>query len=234
MIEYIINTGALFDSSLYNNFGSIGGGIGNLQTNDPVTTDVTINGQTILETRPQVSVIAQTEIIVNSGEFFLSGFAMRDTTGFANFNFDSPNLKYDLINSGEHIFYRHHTHTGMVVGFSGALGSSLAGDYVFLNGVKLVSGESYSEVSNRFKWIDTDTGVTGLLFAMPKRLHNYYSGKYDLKGNPLNAKTSIGWLNGVKLDEEDILETSSFINTINTGVSCSKYFTGQSTDVIIF
>jgi hypothetical protein len=159
---------------------------------------------------------------------------MRDTTGFADFNFDSTNLKYDSISSGEHIFYRHNTHTGLIQGFSGALGQSLSGNYVFLNGIKLVSGESYSEVSKWFKWIDSDTGVTGVLFAMPRRLHNYYSGRYDLPRVPMNQKSSIGWLNGVKLDEVDILETSSIIDLISTGVSCSKYFTGQSTDVIIF
>ena len=233
MIEYILNTGSLFDSSFYHQRGSVGGGIGFIGENSPLTTEVSINGRVLLETLPSISVVAQTEIIQNSGDFFLSGFSLRETTGFLDL-LNLTNLKYDKINSGSHKFYESNDYNSLITGFSGIIGNTLSGDYVFLNGIRLISGETYRETDHNFIWTNNLTGVTGMLFTMPKRQHDYYSGAYDLKRPLFNAGTSIGWLNGVKIDNSEILETASIVSCIETGIAPVKFFTGETTDTIIF
>lgn len=231
MIEYYLNTGNIFDSSLYHERGSVSSKVGYINVPDTLTSAVDINGLSLLETRPSISVIAQTEIINNSGDFFLSGFSLRTSTGNLHIDLDFPILSYDIIKSGAHSFYSSNTHTGLVYGFSGILGDSLSGDFVFLNGQKLVSGISYIEENKRFKWIDTETGVAGSLFSSPKPSGIYLSGGYDYYGS-FNRGATTCFLNGVKLHEDSFLETSRFV-PIDSGISSVISITGASFDTFI-
>jgi len=126
MIEYYLNTGNVFDSSLYHEEGSVSSKIGFINVADPLTSEVDINGLALLETLPVISTIAQTQIVNNSGDFFLSVFSLKTSTGNLYIDLDFPVLSYDIVRSGAHSFFRSDTHTGLVYGFSGILGDSLS------------------------------------------------------------------------------------------------------------
>ena len=222
MIETILNTGLLSVQENYHNEGTVLNGVGGVDNNDVVNSEITINGQVLLETLPEITTVGQRDVISNSGEFYLSDYELRDTTGYFDLGFTNTALKYDLIRSGEHVFIRAATNALLSTGFSGSLNAGLTGDYVFLNGIKLVSGagESFIEDANgNFSWTDPDTNITGLLFSMPSRDHLYSSGVYDEFGIEFNKGTSTSFLNGVKLDELDFLETASVVTSIETGLS---------------
>lgn len=231
MIEIYFNTGNTFDSSLFHERGSVAGGVGYINVANRLTSEVDINGLSLLETTPVVSIVAQTEIVNNSGDFFLSGFSLRKTTGYLNIDLDFPSLHYDIVRSGARYFFRGDTHTGMVHGFSGIVGTSLNSDFVFLNGQKLTSGVSYIEEGGRFKWIDSETGVTGILFSSPKREGVYSSGLYDYYGY-FNAGATTCFLNGVKLHEDSFLETSRHV-PIDSGIATTILLTGSSSDTFL-
>lgn len=232
MIEWITNTGESVNLSNYYENGSISAGIVSLPINDRKQTEVAINGVVYNETIPIVSVVAQQEIITNSGDFFISGYQMRNTTGFFDGSFGGD-VWQDRLNSGEsYFFFKHNTWTGLLNGFSGVVGQSLSGDYVLLNGQKLVSGYDYIEGSSgEFVYTSVDTGSTGVLFTMPKRNQFYNSGSYDLSGQWFNKGSSIGFNNGVKVNEYQILETASIVSSLQANTGYSFYSTGQDIQI---
>jgi hypothetical protein len=219
MIEYFLNTGVRFSKLNYHNIGQVFNGIGVIDNSDIFSNDISINGQMLLETSPDVSVVAQSEIISNSGEFFLSGNLLRNTTGYLDLNFQKTELRFDKRNYFESDFYRSSSHTELISGFA-ERAEILSGNYVFLNGVKLTSGENYIENSTGwFEWIDSDISVTGVLFSMPRNIVFGETGYYDLLDISYNKGATIGFLNGVKLDELDVLETASIVSEIiHTGL----------------
>lgn len=218
MIEYQLNTGIGSTGSLFYQRGQIFNGIGSIFNNNPLDNAITVNGQTLLETLASIQVVGQQEIIDNSGQFFLTGGFLKNETGFLPIPQNS-NLKYDSRISGERIFFESSIHSHLITGFSGQAGS-LQGESVFLNGVKLTSGLNYIEDSNgNFSWTDPNNSVTGVLFSSPFRNWPIYTGVYDLLNTRFNEGNSIGYLNGVKIDETSILETSSLLTgIIETGV----------------
>lgn len=226
MIEYIQNTGFYSSQESYYNLGQISNGIGSINSQNVLVNDVYLNGQTLLENEPDITVVAQREIVSHTGDFFLSNSLLRSSTGFTDLSlFDrESNLKHDFIESGAHPFFYSSGHTELITGFSGAAGD-LAGDYVFLNGAKLVSGEDYVENSNgNFDYIGL-TEETGCLFAMPIKDGFYTSGLYDLTGLSFNIGTTVGFLNGMRVDENELLETSSLLlDLINTGLDSTVEF----------
>ena len=235
MIEYILNTGSYFTGDNYRNFGQAISSIGSITNSNPLTNDITINGQSLLETSPTISVVASREIINNSGDYFLSGNSLRESTGFLNLDFDSSNLKFDKIRSGEGYFYRDSSNTGLIFNFSGIVGTSLNGDNIFLNGIKLTSGENYVEDGlGNFIWRDSDVDITGLLFSSPIKINDTYTGVFDINRTSFNRGTSVGYLNGVKLDEEDLLETCSNVSfLIQTGFEPNIEFISDINPLLI-
>lgn len=231
MIEWNLNTGVLSNPLNYFQEGNISAGIASLLINDRKQTEVAINGIVYNETIPIVTTIAQTQIISNSGDFFISGFQMRNETGFFDASFGGD-IWQDRINGDQNFyFYENNTWTGLLIGFSGIVNESLSGDHVFLNGQKLISGEDYVEDSNgAFSYIG-DTGATGVLFTMPKINSFYSSGDYDLSGVWFNEKASIGYHNGVKIDKDDVLETSSIVSSIVKGAEYYFGVTGTSINI---
>jgi hypothetical protein len=229
MIEYIQNTGLISNNEDYYNLGQISNGLASINSLTPFVNDVYINGQTLLETSAEITTVGGREVIFHTGDFFLSGSTLRAGSGFADFsNFKSDNIKHDFIDSGQHPFFFSSDHNDLITGFSGAAGN-LAGDLVFINGVKLVSGQDYIEDSNgNFNYIGTTT-ETGFIFSMPVKEGLFSSGIFDLTGVFFNKGTTIGYLNGMRLDNEDILETSSLLlDIIETGLENTVTFITKS------
>ncbi len=237
MIEYIQNTGFVSRKENFNNLGQITDGIGFISSQDPLINEVYINGQTLLETEAQLDVVGQQEIITHTGDFFLSGSLLRSSTGFADFSsFDrQSNLKHDFIESGDHPFFYSSVHSELITGFSGVAGG-LEGDHVFLNGAKLVSGEDYIEdLNGNFDYIGL-TQETGCLFLMPRQSGVYTSGYYDVTGVFFNKDTTVAFLNGMRVDKEELLETSSLLlDLINTGLNdIFEFKTSTQSQNIVF
>jgi len=236
MIEYIQNTGLVSRKENFNNLGQITNGVGSIDSQNPLVNDVYINGKTLLETEAQITTVGQREIITHTGDFFLSGSILRASTGTTDFSgFETNNLKHDFIESGEHPFFFSSDHNHLITGFSGAAGN-LQGDYVFLNGAKLISGEDYIEDTNgNFDYIGS-TNETGFLFRMPMKEGVHTTGLYDVTGILFNKNTSVGYLNGMRVDDQEILETSSLLlDIINTGKNDSFEFnTTTEKERIIF
>tara|TARA_B100001057_G_scaffold404495_1_gene417099 strand:+ start:104 stop:817 length:714 start_codon:yes stop_codon:yes gene_type:complete len=226
MIEYIQNTGFFSRKEDFYNIGRLSNGIGSINSQNPLINDVYINGQTLLETEAEITTIAQKNIINHTGDFFLSNSLLRSSTGFTDFSlFDrKSNLKHDFIESGAHPFFYSSVHSELITGFSGLAGD-LAGDYVFLNGVKLLSGEDYIEdLNGNFDYIGS-TQETGCLFLMPAKDGVYTTGVYDVTGVSFNLNTTVGFLNGIRVNEDELLETSSLLlDLINTGLDSSVEF----------
>ena len=216
MIEYILSTGNISTGELFYNRGQVFNGIGSIQNNNFLDNDITINGQTLLETVASISVVGQQEIITNSGQFFLSGSVLRNETGFLDLSFGVSNLKYDVGVTGVRKFHNSTVHADLLTGFSG----KFDGGNVFLNGAKLTSGVHYVENANGdFSWTDPNNSVTGVLFSAPTRNLPIHTGRYDILNVRFNGGCNIGYLNGVKLDETAILETSSLLTgIIKTGI----------------
>lgn len=228
MIEYFLNTGNNPNSDLYNIFGFVTNGAGSIDSRNPLINDVYINGATLLETIPQITTIANVDIINNSGDFFLSGVSLRNENGFTDFiDYKTNRLKFDFTSSGEHKFYQSDIHSDLITGFSGQA-QNVSDKNIFLNGLKLVSGENYQLDSNsNFEWIDADNEITGILFTMPKQNDIHFSGQYDILGVKFNKGTTVSYLNGQRFDEGDFLETASVNeHLINTGLEGQIEFTG--------
>jgi len=226
MIEYIQNTGIVSRKEDFYNVGQLSNGIGSINSQNPLINEVYVNGQTLLETEAQITTIGQKNIITHTGDFFLSGFLLRSSTGFTDFSlFDrKSNINHDFIESGNHSFFFASDHIDLITGFSGIAGN-LAGDHVFLNGAKLVSGEDYTENSNgNFNYIGSSE-ETGSLFSMPRQSGVYTTGVYDITGVSFNLNTTVGFLNGMRVSEDELLETSSLLlDLINTGLDSSVEF----------
>lgn len=237
MIEYIQNTGFVSTKENFNNLGQIINGVGFIASQNPLTNNVYINGQTLLETEAQIDVVGQQEIITHTGDFFLSDSSLKSSTGFADFSrFNrESNLKHDFIESGAHPFFFSSVHSELTTGFSGIAGN-LAGDHIFLNGAKLVSGEDYVEdLNGNFNYIGV-TQETGCLFSMPRQSGVYTSGYYDVTGISFNKDTTVAFLNGMRVDSEELLETSSLLlDLINTGLNSTFEFkTSTQSQNIVF
>lgn len=229
MIEYFLYTGNFPSGSLYENLGSISNGVGTIKSTKVLANSVYLNGVTLLETLPEITTVGQTSIINNSGDFFLSGNQLRNETGFADFNgMANAILKSDVINTGSHPFYESDTNADLITGFSGVAGS-LSDEFIYFNGLKLISGESYIINSNsNFEWTDSDTDSTGVLFSMPKQNEFNQTGNYDLIGVKFSESTSICFLNGQRTDSVDFLETASINSSmISTGINDQVEFLGD-------
>lgn len=217
MIEYFLHTGENSTGSIFYNKGQVFNGIASVFNNNILDNDITVNGQTFLETIPSIQSVGQQEIITNSGQFFLSGGILRSSTGFLDVNLSKAVLKYDQNLSGVRLFHQSSVHEDLITGFSG----KFEGGSVYLNGVKLTSGIHYIEDSNsNFEWIDPNNTITGVLFSAPKRDFLRSTGSYDILNIDFNEGSNIGYLNGVKIDETSLLEVSSLLsNSIQTGLT---------------
>ena len=194
MIEYFLNNSVIATGENFHLRGQLINGIGFISNQNPLDSDISFNGQLLLETTPSIQTIGQQDIIDNSGQFFLSGGFLKTDTGFLDLQSSNSNLIYDIKISGYRFYFSSSDHTNLITGFSGTAGN-LSGQRVFLNGVKLVSGIHYSEdLNGNFNWIDPDSDITGLLFTSPPINDYYLSGSYDIVGSQYNEDCTIGYL----------------------------------------
>ena len=233
MIEYFLHNSDVSTGELFYNNGQSINGVISILNNDVLSNQISANGQTLLETTPIVSVVGQQNIILNSGQFFLSGNSLRSQTGFLNLDLSNPNIKYDLNLTGDRSYFSAEDNANMILGFSG----NYTGGQIFFNGIKLTSGESYIEGPNgEFQWLDSDALSTGFLFSVPNRDFLRSTGSYDIVGVYFNEGSSLGYLNGVKIDDSSILESSSILTgIIQTGLDPSvEFLISQSSETIFF
>ena len=215
MIEIITNTGEYFSGESYHQQGSVFSRIGSISSEDTMRLEIGVNGNILHETRPIVSVTGLQTVYFNSGEIFLSGYELKDSTGSPYELPSNSNLTFDWVSDSGRAFYIEDTHSGMLSGFSGA---ALTGHQIYLNGQKLVSGESYIESAGQWEWIDSDNEVTGSLFSTSYRPHVYHSGVYDIIGETYNRNGFVSYLNGTRLTDDEFLQLGSIVVNIETGL----------------
>lgn len=232
MIEIILNSGEYFSGENYHNNGNIFNGYGFIQSTDSMELEIAVNGKVLHETLPIVTISGLKTFYTNSGEFFLSGYELKDETGRYILPNES-NLTYDWISDSGRFFYEDDIHAEMTSGFSGVIGDLLSGGHVFLNGQKLVSGESYIENVGVWEWSDPDTDVTGVLFSMANKPHVYHSGVYDII-ETYNRNGFIAYLNGIKLTDEEFLQLGSVVSNINTGLEPTIEFNFPQNEQVFF
>jgi hypothetical protein len=235
MIEYELNINKNSTGEFFYQRGQISNSIGFIFNENVLDNHITLNGQTLLETIPSIQVVAQQEIIDNSGQFFLSGGMLRNETGYLEFQHANKNLKYDSNVSGKRNFYESSVHSQLITGFSGLAGN-LSGQFVFLNGVKLTSGIHYTEnLNGNFNYIDSDSSITGVLFTKPSLKNLYVTGSYDVVNIRFNEGCNVGYLNGVKLDETSLLESSLLISgLVKTGIEPFFELSNEANSQTIF
>ena len=141
MIEIILNTGEYFSGENYHNDGSVFNNIGFVQSEAEMELEIAANGQVLHETVPEITISGLKTFVVNSGDFYLSGFELKNETGVLHLP-NKTQLTYDWISNSGRQFYRDNIHDEMISGFSGVIGDALSGNHVFFNGQKLSSGES--------------------------------------------------------------------------------------------
>ena len=144
--------------------------------------------------------------IVNSNgvvQIFQKDYALIDT------NLASPtNLNYDFGDYLDGDFLK----TGDIkLDYTGQSSETFTPkDFVYLNGVKLVSGYHYNFNGNNINFININISVTGLIYAFNSLLsytrYTGYSNFYDLPR--FNKNTTLIWLNGVKLNYDSYYEIS--------------------------
>ncbi len=215
--DYTINTGLSYSSFGYNleggeifvgpsfsrpTFSDLTPGF-NIFTNIPHTLSPSVNGVTLLETTPLVTTAGFSDVIVNSGDVYTTGFTLRYP--------DKPSgtytLHYDVRESGAATFQRVTALNPLASAISGL--GSLAGKDVYLNGVKLYTGESYTNVPT---WTDSEVSATGILFASKARENSLsvYSSSADIITGFNKFATAL-YLNGTREKRVSFLESSSVV-----------------------
>lgn len=236
MIEYFQYTGTNKDSDDLYNIGSLsflGGSIGN---NNQFYNQVFVDGQTLLEDDFAITTIGQQiQTIEHSGDYYLSQYILSNSGSYFNLS-GSKNLHYDFMQSGKRPFFESSSFESLITGFSGQVLNTLSGDLVFINGIKLTSGENYIEdVNGNFEWIDSEEDFGGIIFSMPNSFEKITTGQYDILNESFKVGATVAYLNGVRLYREDFLETSSVVSTlIETGYENKLIFSPKLTEQIIF
>lgn len=236
MIEYFQYTGITKDSNDFYNIGNLSSFGGSLDNNNKFYNQVFIDGQTLVEDDFNITNIGQQiQIIEHSGDYYLSQYVLSNSGSYLDLS-GAKNLHYDFMESGKRPFFESSSFSSLLTGFSGQVLNTLSGDFVFINGIKLVSGEHYIEDSNgNFEWIDSAQNFGGIIFSMPNNFEKTTTGQYDILSEPFKRETTVGYLNGVRLYREDFLETSSIVESlIETGRENSIIFSPKRTEQIIF
>jgi hypothetical protein len=236
MIEYYLQTGIALDSDNYYNIGKASFGSASIGNNNQFSNHVYVNGQSIFEDNFVETSIAGTVVSTeHSGDFYLKDYSLNFSGSILNLS-GINNLYYDIIESGKRPFYENNSFNSLKTGFSGQVSTNLDSDLVFINGIKLTSGENYIENNNgNFQWIDSSENLGGIIFSMPNVSQLIITGQYDIYNQYFKKGTTQAYLNGVKLyQEDDFLETSTLVNLIKTGISAEILFSTKSIETLIF
>lgn len=203
MIEIILDTGNYFTGENFFNQGSVFNGVGSIDYNQTLLSEIDVNGKVLHETIPVSTVIGLKTFFVNSGECFLSGFELKNETG----RFPLPpesELYYQILNTGERYFA---TGDNYLANFTGAYG----GGDIFLNGQKLTSGDGYIVDGD---WVFLgNNNITGSLFTTQNKVGDYSTGVYDRFGiYNLNGITA--YLNGMKMGVESFIQVGDVVSDV--------------------
>lgn len=195
MIEYqlvVQNTG---DHTLYNNRAYYSSNYYAVNNESGLLYDFSLNGQNMLLTDPVVTRVGEVLSIASSGYgYALSGkiFLTLPVSG-------SDIAYYDTKPSGHNPFFSAETNAAMIAGFTTEIGTNLGNYNVYLNGIKLTSGESYN-YSAGFNYLDSDTSTTGTLFGVFRPSNSIdVTGYYDLLGYYSIKGMDALYLNGARL-----------------------------------
>jgi hypothetical protein len=236
MIEYYLQTGISLDSDNYYNIGEPSFGNSFIGNNNQFSNHIYINGQSLFEDNFVETSIAGTVVSTeHSGDFYLKNYSLNFSGSILNLS-GINNLYYDIIESGKRPFYENNSFNSLKTGFSGQVSTNLDSDLVFINGIKLTSGQNYIENNNgNFEWIDSSENLGGIIFSMPNIAELIITGRYDIYNQYFKKGTTQAYLNGVKLyQEDDFLEISTLVNLIKTGISAEILFSPKSIETLIF
>jgi hypothetical protein len=236
MIEYYLQTGISLDSDNYYNIGEASFGNSSIGNNNQFSNHIYINGQSLLEDNFVETSIAGTVVsIEHSGDFYLKDYSLNFSGSILDLS-GINNLYYDIIESGKRPFYENNSFNNLKTGFSGQVSTNLDSDLVFINGIKLTSGENYIENNNgNFQWIDSSENLGGIIFSMPNIAELIITGRYDIYNQYFKKGATQAYLNGVKLyQEDDFLETSTLVNLIKTGITAELVLSKKHTETLIF
>ena len=233
MIEYYLQTGIQNDSDDYYNHGKINQNIGSIENNDKFTNHFSINGKTLLEDDfVEIKLNQQISTIQHSGDFYLKDYALNNSGDY--YDFSGTNLLlFDKMQSGKRPFFESDNFNNLLNGF---VNSPISGELIFVNGIKLISGIHYYIHDNTFEWDDgnpTTLDIGGIIFSMPNSAELIITGVYDIYNQFFLKGTSLAYLNGVKLNKDEFLETCTCVHLIKTGLEPEIEFSQQSLETII-
>jgi len=88
--------------------------------------------------------------------------------------------------------------------------SSNTRDFIYLNGVKLISGYHYNFNNNNINFINSNIPATGLIYAFDSLFaYNTYTGNVNYYDLPrFNKRSILIWLNGIKVNSDSYYEIS--------------------------
>jgi hypothetical protein len=233
MIEYYLHTGIKNDSDNYYNDGIINQDIGSIDNNDKFTNHISINGKTLLEDNfVETKLNQQISTIQHSGDFYLKDYSLRNSGDY--YNFSGTNLLlFDKMQSGKRPFFESDNFNNLLNGFANR---PISGELIFVNGIKLISGIHYYIHGNTFEWDDGNANsldLGGIIFSMPNSAELIITGVYDIYNQFFLKGTSLAYLNGVKLNKDEFLETCTIVDLIKTGLQPEIEFSQQSIETII-
>jgi len=233
MIEYYLHTGIRNDSDNYYINGKISQQIGSIQNDDTFTNHISINGKTLLEdTFVETKINQEISVIEHSGDFYLKDYTLNNSGGYYDFS-GTDLLLFDKMESGKRPFFESDNFNNLLNGFANR---AISGELIFVNGIKLISGEHYYIHDNTFEWDDGNLGdlnIGGIIFSMPNSAELIITGVYDIYNQFFLKGTSLAYLNGVKLNKDEFLETCTMVDLIKTGIEPEIEFSQQSIETII-
>ena len=139
--------------------------------------------------------------------------------------------------SGKRTFYESDNFNSLITQL--ADGGPVSGELIFVNGIKLISGIHYYIHNNIFEWSDEENpnpsslDLGGIIFSMPNSAELIITGVYDIYNQFFLKGTSLAYLNGVKLNKDEFLETCTSVHLIKTGLEPEIEFSQQSLETII-
>jgi hypothetical protein len=236
MIEYYLQTGNSLDSDNYYNIGQVSIGSSSIENNNQFSNHVYINGQSLLEDNFVETSIAGTVVSVrHSGDFYLKDYSLNFSGSILDLS-KINNLYYDIIESGKRPFFESNNFNNLLNEFANG---AISGELIFVNGIKLISGEHYYiHDNNIFEWDDgspNDLDLGGIIFSIPNVAERIITGQYDIHNQYFKKGVTQAYLNGVKLYRgDDFLETSTLVNLIETGIAAELVLSKKHTETLIF
>jgi hypothetical protein len=236
MIEYYLQTGISLDSDNYYNIGQVSVGSSFIGNNNQFSNHIYLNGQSLLEDNFVETSIAGTVVSVrHSGDFYLKDYSLNFSGSVLDLS-KINNLYYDIIESGKRPFFESDDFNNLLNGFANA---PISSELIFVNGIKLISGEHYYiHDNNMFEWDDGNPShldLGGIIFSMPNISQRIVTGQYDIYNQYFKKGTTQAYLNGVKLyQDDDFIETSTLVHLIETGISAELILSKKHTETLIF